>query len=88
MQVRTSELTDVVSRLRRVEGQIAGVVRMIEEGRECKDVVTQLGAAARALDKAGFKIIATGLRHCVTENDEGIRDVDVAEMEKLFLSLA
>ena len=49
---------------------------------------SQLAAAARALDKAGFKIIATGLRHCMTENDEGERAVDVAEMERLFLSLA
>ena len=88
MQVQAAELTDVVSRLRRVEGQIAGIVRMIEEGRECKDVVTQLAAAARALDKAGFKIIATGLRHCVTESVDGERAVDVAEMEKLFLTLA
>ena len=88
MQVQAAELTDVVGRLRRVEGQIAGIVRMIEEGRECKDVVTQLAAAARALDKAGFKIIATGLRHCKTETDDGERAVDVAEMEKLFLSLA
>jgi DNA-binding FrmR family transcriptional regulator len=88
MQVQAAELTDVVSRLRRVEGQIAGIVRMIEDGRECKDVVTQLAAASRALDKAGFKIIATGLRHCLTETDDGERSVDVAEMEKLFLSLA
>ena len=88
MQVQVTELTDVVARLRRVEGQIAGIVRMIEEGRECKDVVTQLAAAARALDKAGFKIIATGLRHCMAENNDGERAVDVAEMEKLFLSLA
>ena len=88
MQVQVAELTDVVSRLRRVEGQIAGIVRMIEDGRECKDVVTQLAAASRALDKAGFKIIATGLRHCMTETDDGERSVDVAEMEKLFLSLA
>ena len=88
MQVQATELTDVVARLRRVEGQIAGIVRMIEEGRECKDVVTQLAAASRALDKAGFKIIATGLRHCMTETDDGERAVDVAEMEKLFLSLA
>lgn len=88
MQVQAAELTDVVSRLRRVEGQIAGIVRMIEEGRECKDVVTQLAAAARALDKAGFKIIATGLRHCVTESADGERAVDVAEMERLFLTLA
>ncbi len=88
MQVQVAELTDVVSRLRRVEGQIAGIVRMIEDGRECKDVVTQLAAASRALDKAGFKIIATGLRHCMSETDDGERAVDVAEMEKLFLSLA
>lgn len=88
MQVQAAELTDVVSRLRRVEGQIAGIVRMIEDGRECKDVVTQLAAASRALDKAGFKIITTGLRHCMTETADGERSVDVAEMEKLFLSLA
>ena len=88
MQVQITELTDVVSRLRRVEGQIAGIVRMIEEGRDCKDVVTQLAAASRALDKAGFKIIATGLRHCMTESEDGERAVDVAEMERLFLSLA
>jgi DNA-binding FrmR family transcriptional regulator len=88
MQVKAAELTDVVSRLRRVEGQIAGIIRMIEEGRECKDVVTQLAAAARALDKAGFKIIATGLRHCVTEGTDGEQSVDMAEMERLFLSLA
>lgn len=88
MEVRPAELTDVVRRLRRVEGQIGGVIRMIEQGRECKDVVTQLAAAARALDRAGFKIIATGLRHCTTENDDGEASVDVAELERLFLSLA
>lgn len=88
MQVQPAELTAVIARLRRVEGQIAGIVRMIEDGRECRDVVTQLAAAARALDKAGFKIIAAGLRHCMTETDDGERAVDVAEMEKLFLSLA
>lgn len=88
MQVQAAQLTDVVSRLRRVEGQINGIVRMIEEGRECKDVVTQLAAASRALDKAGFKIIATGLRHCVAETPEGDQAVDLAEMERMFLSLA
>ncbi len=39
---------------------------MIEQGRDCKDVVTQLAAVSRALDKAGFKIVATGLRECLT----------------------
>lgn len=88
MQVQPTKLVDVVNRLRRVEGQISGIIRMIEDGRECKDVVTQLAAASRALDKAGFKIIATGLRHCYTETPDSGRAVDVAELERLFLSLA
>ncbi|PRC57751.1 hypothetical protein C6A85_31980, partial [Mycobacterium sp. ITM-2017-0098] len=51
----------VLNRLRRANGQLAGVISMIEQGRDCKDVVTQLAAVSRALDKAGFKIVATGL---------------------------
>ena len=46
----------VLNRLRRAQGQLAGVISMIEQGRDCKDVVTQLAAVSRALDKAGFKI--------------------------------
>ena len=85
MQVQAAQLTDVVSRLRRVEGQISGIIRMIEDGRECKDVVTQLAAASRALDKAGFSIIATGLDQCLRSEDPSL---DKAELEKMFLSLA
>ena len=55
----------VLSRLRRAQGQLAGVISMIEQGRDCKDVVTQLAAVSRALDRAGFKIVATGMRHCI-----------------------
>jgi DNA-binding FrmR family transcriptional regulator len=88
VQVQPAELADVVNRLRRVEGQISGIIRMIEDGRECKDVVTQLAAASRALDRAGFKIISTGLRHCYKETASGERAIDVAELERLFLSLA
>src|SRR4249919_1092325 len=56
----------VLNRLRRAQGQLAGVISMIEQGRDCKDVVTQLAAVSRALDRAGFKIVATGLRECIT----------------------
>ncbi len=48
----------VLNRLRRAQGQLAGVISMIEQGRDCKDVVTQLAAVSRALDRAGFKIVA------------------------------
>jgi CsoR family transcriptional regulator, copper-sensing transcriptional repressor len=88
MDVEVEQLKDVVARLKRVQGQIGGVIRMIEEGRDCSDVVTQMSAAARALDRAGFKIIATGMRQCMVETDEGTRQINQQELERLFLSLA
>ena len=78
---------DVIKRLRRAEGQLAGVIRMMEAGRDCEDVVTQLAAVSRALDKAGFAIIATGLEQCISAGNDG-STVDRARLEKLFLSLA
>ncbi|OBB58510.1 hypothetical protein A5757_16105 [Mycobacterium sp. 852013-51886_SCH5428379] len=79
----------VLNRLRRAHGQLAGVISMIEQGRDCKDVVTQLAAVSKALDKAGFKIVATGLRQCLTgETPENSQPMTEAELEKLFLALA
>lgn len=79
----------VLNRLRRAHGQLAGVITMIEQGRDCKDVVTQLAAVSRALDKAGFKIVATGLRECLTgETSDNAQPMTEAELEKLFLALA
>lgn len=79
----------VINRLRRAQGQLAGVISMIEQGRDCKDVVTQLAAVSRALDRAGFKIVATGLRECVTGTSvSGGAPMSEAELEKLFLALA
>lgn len=59
---------------------------MLEEGRDCEDVVTQLAAVSRALDKAGFAIIASGLQQCLVSQDAD--SVDVKKLERLFLSLA
>lgn len=82
-------VTEVLNRLRRAQGQLAGVISMIEQGRECKDVVTQLAAVSKALDRAGFKIVATGLRECVLgDAAKGSAPMTEAELEKLFLSLA
>lgn len=91
LAMAADELKTVVNRLRRAQGQIAGVIRMIEEGRDCEDVVTQLAAVSRALDKAGFAIIATGLQQCLSDDDlagNGDREQMKARLEKLFLSLA
>jgi CsoR family transcriptional regulator, copper-sensing transcriptional repressor len=90
VNVDSEELAGVVQRLRRAQGQIGGVIKMIEDGRDCQDVLTQLAAAARALDRAGFKIIASGLCQCARDEQAG-RDqagAERARLEKLFLSLA
>lgn len=81
------EMEPVIKRLRRAQGQIAGVLRMIEEGRDCEDIVTQVAAVSRALDRAGFAIISTGLKQCLIES-AGADSIDAAKMEKLFLALA
>jgi DNA-binding FrmR family transcriptional regulator len=89
MKLDDNAVGEVVKRLRRAEGQIRGVIAMLEDGRDCADVVTQLAAVSRALDRAGFKIIATGLQQCLTPNPKGgDRSVDLEKLEKLFLSLA
>lgn len=81
--------TLVLNRLRRAQGQLAGVISMIEQGRSCKDVVTQLAAVSRALDRAGFKIVANGLKECATGiHPEGSEKLTQEELEKLFLALA
>jgi len=87
MELVPADMTAVINRIKRAQGQLGGVLRMLEEGRECEDVVTQLAAVSRALDRAGFAIVATGLQHCLT-NGDGIDGADVKKMEKLFLSLA
>ena len=82
-------IADVLNRLRRAQGQLGGVISMIEQGRDCKDVVTQLAAVSRALDRAGFKIVATGLRECISGRAaDGATPLSEPELEKLFLALA
>ncbi|GGK77486.1 hypothetical protein GCM10011509_27520 [Ornithinimicrobium pekingense] len=85
--LNNDDMSPVINRLRRAQGQIGGVIRLIEEGRDCKDVVTQLAAVNRALDRAGFAIVSSGLRECLS-SPEGINAEDQATMEKLFLTLA
>jgi DNA-binding FrmR family transcriptional regulator len=84
VELEQETVVAVGNRLRRARGQLDGVLRMLEDGRDCADVVTQLAAVSRALDKAGFAIIASGLQQCVTTGEDADRD----KLERLFLSLA
>ncbi|WP_354637284.1 metal-sensitive transcriptional regulator [Kitasatospora camelliae] len=88
MQVDDEAVGAVLNRLRRAQGQLAGVIAMIEAGRDCKDIVTQLAAVSRALDRAGFKIVASGMRQCMATVDGDAPPMSEAELEKLFLALA
>jgi DNA-binding FrmR family transcriptional regulator len=87
MRVDESATGDVIKRLRRAEGQIRGVIAMLEQGRDCAEVVTQLAAVSRALDRAGFKVIASGLQQCMAGESEE-QGPNLEQLEKLFLSLA
>ena len=78
----------VLNRLRRAQGQLAGVISMIESGRDCTDVVTQLAAVSRALDRAGFKIVASGMRQCLAAGENGESPMTEEQMEKMFLTLS
>jgi len=86
MKVDESAEVPVLNRLRRAHGQLAGVIAMIENGRDCAEVVTQLAAVSRALDRAGFKIVASGMRQCLASG--GVSALSEEQLEKLFLTLA
>lgn len=89
MDADAQEVKKIVNRLRRAQGQLAAVVTMVESGRDCRDVVTQLSAVSSALDKAGFAIIATAMRECMAEGPDASDDKPTVEdLEKLFLSLS
>ena len=89
----------VANRLKRAQGQLAAVIAAVENGGDCRDVVMQLAAVSSALDRAGFTIVSTAMRQCVTDEDAatGAGEVlasgqrpklTVDELEKLFLTLA
>jgi DNA-binding FrmR family transcriptional regulator len=89
MQIEASCRQDVMNRLRRVQGQVNGIISMIEDGRECADIVTQLAAASRAMDRAGLRIISDGLQQCAAASARGEEPpISPEQLEKLFLSLA
>ena len=89
MQMDPESSASVTARLRRARGQLDGVLAMIEAGRSCEDIVTQLSAASKAVDRAAFTVVACGLTQCIQAEAAGDNPpIDRAKLEKLFLSLA
>jgi DNA-binding FrmR family transcriptional regulator len=89
MEIDHEVVSDLQRRLRRVEGQVRGIQAMLDERRECRDVVTQIAAATKALEQVGFKLLAAGLTTCLEDPEKAAAEgYPVAEVERLFLKLA
>ena len=89
MQIPDNVIDDVRKRLRRAAGQVQAIDRMLAEGRECREVVMQISAANKALEQAGFKLVAAGLTYCVERPEEAEADgYTLGDIERMFLKLA
>ncbi len=82
-----AQLVAITKRVKRAHGQMGAVVRMLEEGRSCEDVVTQMAAVAKAINTAAFTLISASLKECLVD-PQGDTDEIVVRLQKLFLALA
>ena len=81
------DMTPVINRLKRAQGQIGGVIRLIHEGPDRQDIANQPAAPHNAPGQAGYAIVSTGLCECLT-NTGNPNPEEQAKMEKLFLTLS
>jgi CsoR family transcriptional regulator, copper-sensing transcriptional repressor len=76
---RSEHQRDVVNRLKRIEGQVRGLIDMVESGRPCEDVAQQMSAARKAMDKAFYRMMACSVMEAVSvsdSEDETFREVE------------
>jgi DNA-binding FrmR family transcriptional regulator len=84
-----SVVADLQQRLRKIEGQARGLQQMLADGRDCREVVTQIAAANKALERVGFMLVTAGLTWCLEDPDRSsAAGYDVADVQKMFLKLA
>ncbi|HLU82672.1 MAG TPA: metal-sensitive transcriptional regulator [Trueperaceae bacterium] len=80
----------VLNRLRRAQGQLAAVITAVESSKPCREVVIQLAATSKALDRAGVMLVTTAMQECLTEPEASRAEngSTPAEFEKLFMLFA
>jgi len=89
MEISEETTADLTRRLRRVEGQIRGIQQMLADERDCRDIVTQMSAASKALDQAGFLLVSSGLTWCLANPDESAAEgYSIEDVQKMFMKLA
>lgn len=86
MHLPPEDLKSVITRLKRANGHLESVIRMLQDGADCEDAMTQLAAVNKAISRGGYALVATGLQWCLAEG--GPDTIDTKRLEKVFLSLA
>jgi DNA-binding FrmR family transcriptional regulator len=81
------QIIAISKRLKRAHGQLAAVIRMLEDGRNCDEIVTQMSAVSKAVNTAAFTLLSTSLRECIVDDQTNSKAVQ-EKLQKLFLSLA
>jgi DNA-binding FrmR family transcriptional regulator len=89
MELPEETIGDLIRRLRRIEGQVRGLQQMLTDGRDCREIVTQLSAANKALEQTGFVLVAAGLTWCLEDPDRSAEaGYELADVQKMFTKLA
>jgi DNA-binding FrmR family transcriptional regulator len=75
----------LIKRLHRIEGQVRGIERMVEDDRYCVDILTQIGAVSTALESLAFRILDDHVNHCVADAIASGDEADAAEKTQELL---
>jgi DNA-binding FrmR family transcriptional regulator len=81
------QVAAISKRIKRAQGQLGAVARMLDEGRNCDEIVTQMSAVSKAVNTAAFTLLSASLKECLVEGKSNTEEVS-AQLQKLFLSLA
>ncbi len=89
MELPAETVKDLTNRLRRIEGQVRALQQMLADGRDCREIVTQLSAANKALEQSGFVLVAAGLTWCLEDPERSASEgYELADVQKMFTKLA
>ncbi len=89
VQLPEQTVTSLSNRLKRAEGQVRGVQQMLADGRDCREILAQLSAATKALEQAGFLLVAAGLTWCVSDPERAAESgYALEDVQKMFMKLA
>jgi DNA-binding FrmR family transcriptional regulator len=81
------QIAAISKRIKRAQGQLGAVARMLEEGRSCDEIVIQMSAVSKAVNTAAFTLISSSLKECIMD-DKSNSEAVTAQLQKIFLSLA